>query len=524
MVRLLDKRLASLVSQPDRSVLCGGLKGIEKESLRVTPAGRIATTRHPATLGSALTNPYITTDFSEALIELVTPPESETSAALRFLDDIHRFVYANIGDEFLWATSMPCAVEGESSVPIAEYGPSNVGRMKHVYRRGLSYRYGRVMQAIAGVHFNYSLPEAFWPVYQDTRQDRQALQAFINDCYFALLRNFHRCGWLTLYLFGASPAVCKSFLGGRAADLDEFDAYTGYAPFATSLRMSDLGYKNQSQASVGLSVNRLDEYISGLKHAVSTPFPAYQKIGVLVDGEYRQLNANLLQIENEYYSLIRPKRVAHSGERPTQALIRGGVQYVEIRALDVSACDANGVSAPQLRFLEAFLIYCLLKESPPVDAVELEQIERNQLAAARNGRDPALELVRGEEGISLRAWAAEILQDMQGVCELLDRDRSDEAYRKALAEQAAKVEDPDQTPSAMILATMRERGEPFFTFGMRMSRQHRDRFLAAGPAEGPVLEILRGQVAYSIEKQKKIEAADRISFEEYLEHYFKGGA
>ncbi len=520
MGRLLEKRLASLAAQLDRCGLGGGLKGIEKESLRITPDGRIADTPHPIALGSALANSYITTDFSEALVELVTPPRAETSAALGFLDDVHRFVYSNIGDELLWATSMPCAVQGESSVPIAQYGPSNVGKMKYVYRRGLSYRYGRVMQAIAGVHFNYSLPEGFWPVYQQIRGDRRSSQEFVDASYFALLRNFHRFGWLTLYLFGASPALCKSFLCGRATDLDEFDAYTSYAPYATSLRMSDLGYKNKSQAAVGLSVNRLDEYISGLKHAVSTPFPAYEKIGVRVDGEYRQLNTNLLQIENEYYSLIRPKRVANSGERPTQALMRGGVQYVEVRALDVSACDANGVSAAQLRFLEAFLIYCLLADSPQIDAVELEQTEQSQLAVARNGRDPALELIRGDDAIGLKTWAGEILEDMTGVCELLDRGRSDGAYRQALASQEEKVADPERTPSAMILESMRANGEPFFTFAMRMSRHHREQFVGAGPLPPPRHDLLLREVATSLEKQREIEAADRISFESYLESYF----
>ncbi len=520
MGKLLEKRLASLSAQLDRSGLGGGLKGIEKESLRITPDGQIADTPHPVALGSALANSYITTDFSEALIELVTPPQAETSAALEFLDDVHRFVYSKIGDELLWATSMPCAVAGESSVPIAQYGPSNVGKMKHVYRRGLSYRYGRVMQAIAGVHFNYSLPEGFWPVYQEIRGDRRSSQEFIDASYFALLRNFHRFGWLTLYLFGASPALCKSFLGGRPTDLEDFDAYTCYAPYATSLRMSDLGYKNKSQATVGLSVNRLDEYISGLKHAVSTPYPAYQEIGVRVDGEYRQLNANLLQIENEYYSLIRPKRVAHSGERPTQALMRGGVQYVEVRALDVSACDANGVSAAQLRFLEAFLIYCLLADSPQVDAVELEQTEQSQLAVARNGRDPSLMLMRGDNGVPLQTWAREILEDMTGVCELLDRGRGDGAYSKALASQAVKVADPEETPSAMILEAMRSNGEPFFTFAMRMSRHHREQFVGAGPLQSQRHDLLQREVARSLEKQREIEAADRISFESYLESYF----
>jgi glutamate--cysteine ligase len=201
--------------------------------------------------------------------------------------------------------------------------------------------------------------------------------------------------------------------------------------------------------------------------------------------------------------------------------MRGGVQYVEVRALDVSACDANGVSAAQLRFLEAFLIYCLLADSPQVDAVELEQTEQSQLAVARNGRDPSLMLMRGDNGVPLQTWAREILEDMTGVCELLDRGRGDGAYSNALASQAVKVADPEETPSAMILEAMRSNGEPFFTFAMRMSRHHREQFVGAGPLQSQRHDLLQREVARSLEKQREIEAADRISFESYLESYFR---
>src|SRR5262245_22275157 len=396
-----ERRLAALVNAREPGVLQRGLKGVEKESLRVTPDGTIAQSSHPASLGSTLTHEHITTDYSEALIELVTPAFAHSWELLQYLCDLHQFVYRHLADELLWATSMPCIVDGDASVPIARYGRSNIGRMKEVYRLGLGHRYGRVMQAISGVHFNYSFPAHFWPVLGEALEARKADQDFISSQYFALLRNYRRHGWLILYLFGNSPAVCSSFVKGREHTLKPFARGTLYEPYATSLRMSDIGYRNKSQAGVHISVNSLDDYVRDLSAAVSTPHPEYEKIGVKVDGEYRQLNANLLQIENEYYSYIRPKRVARSGEHPTQALRRGGVEYVEFRALDVSAFDPVGVNQSKLRFLEAFAALCVLKQSDPIDAREQHDLDANHAIVAHRGREPGLELNRNGRPLAL---------------------------------------------------------------------------------------------------------------------------
>ena len=310
--RAFERRLAALINVRERGVMQGGLKGVEKESLRVTPDRHVAQTPHPPALGSTLTHDNITTDYSEALIELVTPAFPESWQLLQFLCDLHQFVYRHLGDELLWATSMPCIVGGDHEIPIARYGRSNIGKLKEVYRLGLGHRYGRLMQAISGVHFNYSFPARFWEALGEALQAKRADQDFISSQYFALLRNYRRYGWLILYLFGNSPALCASFVKGREHTLRELTPGTLYEPYATSLRMSDLGYRNKNQAGVHISVNSLQEYVRDLTAAVSTPHPEYQKIGVKVDGEYRQLNANLLQIENEYYSYIRPKRVTRS--------------------------------------------------------------------------------------------------------------------------------------------------------------------------------------------------------------------
>ncbi len=311
---------------------------------------------------------------------------------------------------------MPCAIDGDQSIPIAEYGRSNVGRMKTVYRRGLGLRYGRVMQAISGVHFNYSFPEHFWPVLADLVKKPDTGPDFRSDAYFALLRNYRRHGWIILYLFGNSPAICPSFLQGRKVDwLQEFVPGSLFAPHATSLRMSDLGYRNKSQAGLSVSVNSLEHYVRDLTRAITTAHPDYVKLGVKLDGEYQQLNANLLQIENEYYSFIRPKRVTMSGERPTKALTRGGVQYVEMRSLDVSPFDPVGVNQNKLRFLEAFAAFCVLSTSAPIQAAEQAEFDGNHGRVAREGRKAGLTLRRDGRDVSLRDWALEIVDSMRGV-------------------------------------------------------------------------------------------------------------
>ena len=520
MSQLADARLQRIADAGLAAVLQRCRKGVEKEALRVTRDGALVTTRHPPALGSALTNRYITTDFSEALLEFVTPAYTSTWETLQFLCDIHQFVYQQLDDELLWAASMPCLIEDDEAIPVARYGDSNVGKMKTVYRLGLGHRYGRSMQTISGVHFNFSLPEEFWGHYQELEKDTSGGQEFRSSSYFGLLRNVRRMGWLVLFLFGNSPAICRCFAEGTQADLEEFDKGTLFMPYATSLRMSDLGYKNSTQAALDISLNDIDAYVATLLKAVTTPSADFEKIGVQVDGDYRQISANTLQVENEYYGLIRPKRVTRSGEMPSRALKRRGVEYVELRALDVSLADPTGINQNQMRFLEAFLIYCLIKESPPLDAREIAETEGNQLLVARQGREPGLTLGKDAEQLLLTDWADEICAQLVGICDLLDEDSGSTSYRDALELQREAIRNPRLTPSAGILAEMKRTDESFFSIVQRISEQHREYFLSLGKDDSARLEFLSLEAVSSIGRQKDIEAKDRISFEAYLQNYF----
>jgi glutamate--cysteine ligase len=309
-------------------------------------------------------------------------------------------------------------------------------------------------------------------------------------------------------------------LRARGEVLPEFGRGTAWEPDATSLRMSDLGYRNRSQSGVEVSVNSLDEYIRDLTRAISTPHPDYERLGVKVDGNYRQLNANLLQIENEYYAFIRPKRVARSGERPTQALLRAGVEYVEVRALDVSAFDPVGVNQNKLRFLEAFLAFCLLRDSPLIDSAEQARLDANHVTVARRGRAPDLLLLHEGRPMSLRDWAAEILDGMQGVCELLDEGDPAKPYTAALAVQAAKVHDVSLTPSARLIAELRDTGESFFDLALRTSAMHKDYFLDLHPPDADRLAAFAAQAQESLQAAEAQARSPQEDFDVFLARYF----
>lgn len=519
MKETLEQRIQWLQSH-STGAFRGMLTGVEKESLRVTSDARLSQRPHPEELGSALTNQFITTDFSEALLEFVTPTHDTPQATRQCLLDIHQFAQPRLGDAVLWNASMPCALGAESEIPIAHYGSSNVARMKTIYRRGLSYRYGRAMQTIAGVHFNFSVPVDIWPLCAQMFDDQHSADDLRSKGYLSLARNFRRMAWLTLYLFGASPAMCRSFLGDRPTSLAEFDAETLFEPYATSLRMSDLGYNSSAQSGLNVSLNTLDDYIRELTHAIMTPHPPYQSIGTEVGGQWRQLNANLLQIENEYYSSVRPKQVARSGERPTLALQRAGVAYVEIRALDINPFDPVGITLEQMRFMQVLLVSCLLRPARELDHEQLQEAAANQLLVAHSGRAPALELSRFGQRIALKDWAEQLFDEFDAVAELLDADGGDH-YREAVALQRRVVREELETPSARVLREMREEGSSFVDYTMAQSQAHAQALAARAPMSDERFSTLRNEATESLNRQQALESRPQQRFVDYLADYFR---
>jgi len=484
---------------PER--LRGIRRGIEKESLRVRPDGTLAQTLHPQALGAALTHPHITTDFSESQLELITGAHTSVERCLEELTHIHQVVYRHIADEVLWCASMPCNLPADNLIPIGRYGTSNVGRAKTVYRLGLAHRYGRKMQAISGIHYNFSLPDV------------------TDEQYFGLIRNFRRASWLLLYLFGASPAVCSSFVSGRDHKLTELAAGTHYAPHATSLRMGPLGYQSDAQASLCVSYNDLEHYTASLYDALTRPYADYEKIGIRHGDDYRQLNTTLLQIENEFYSTVRPKRRIKRGERPLHALRERGVEYVEVRLMDLDPFSPIGITPQTCRFLDIFLLHCLQSDSPPDTPQEINEVRRNQQMVALRGREPGLALERGGKQTKLVDWAREILAKCEALPGELDRAFGGGAYQDAYEAARKLVADADTTPSARVLHAMaRNHGNSFVRFVLIESTLHKAA-LQKLELPKPVREHFAQLAAESLVKQRDLEAADAVDFETFRQRY-----
>ncbi|MCW5636749.1 MAG: glutamate--cysteine ligase [Rubrivivax sp.] len=504
---LIEDRLAQI----DAPRLAGMRRGVEKESLRALPSGGLALTPHPAALGSPLTHANITTDYSESQLELITGVHADAEGCLAELTEIHQFVYrtmAPLGDERLWVGSMPCGLPTDETIPLGRYGASNIGRAKSVYRMGLGLRYGRRMQTISGIHYNWSLPGVG------------------NDGYFGLIRNFRRHSFLLLVLFGASPAVCGSFVAGREHGLVPFapdQTHTLHLPHATSLRMGRLGYQSEAQSKLAVSYNSLESYAASLHEALTRPYPPYEAIGIRnLGGEYNQLATTLLQIENEFYGTIRPKRVIRSGERPLHALRERGVEYVEVRCMDLDPFEPVGIAAPTMRLLDVFLLHCLLAPSPPDTPGEIAALGRNQQRTAAAGRQPGLKLERPGPGGTLREvtlveWGEEILEQCRPIAARLDAAFGVHGggpathYRDALAAAAAALAAPATLPSARVLATMQHDFAGSYTGFIRaMAEQTRARHMAL-PWSREQQARYEAAALESLMRRQAIEAADAAS-------------
>ncbi len=504
------------------STLKGMRRGLEKESLRVTPQGHLAMTPHPSALGSALTHPYLTTDYSESLLEFITPATLSIKETLDFLDKLHRYTLQHIDNELLWTHSMPCFLGDDASIPLAQYGNSPAGLMKTVYRHGLGLRYGRRMQTIAGIHYNLSFPLEFWQSLQEYQGDQQSLQAFISQGYFALIRNFQRHSWLLLYLFGASPAVCSSFLKGRKHPLQEGPKHTLSLPWATSLRMSDIGYQNNLQAELDISYNDLDSYVAGLDHAIRTPYPPFTHLGVRdISVAWLQLNDHILQIENSFYGLIRPKRSQHSGERPGLALQRRGVEYVELRCVDLNPFTPLGIDSDSAHFLEIFALTALISPSPDFQCHEYALLRENQKRMVQEGRKPGLQLLDGDGEFGFLQRAEELFACMHPAAAALDHAHQTSHYGLAISKLKERLYNPDTCYSAAILQSMHEDACSFYDFALKKSHEH-SQYFRNRPLPSDQTASMQMQAQASLQSQKDLELAQQsISLESYLKAYFE---
>ena len=518
---MIDKFLENLSKHSCSSFLKNSKIGLEKESLRVDKNGTISYKIHPKKFGSPLTNKYITTDYSEALIEIVTPPCDSHQEAFMYLENIIGFVYKNLEDEFLWPASMPCIISGDKSIPIAYYGTSNAARMKTTYRRGLGNRYGRIMQVISGIHYNYSFSDKFWEKYSDFKKSKRILKDFKSEQYFIISRNLLRNGWIIAYLFGCSPAVCKSYLSGKKTTLESFDEHTYYEKFATSLRMGDIGYQNNKEEDMGVNVdyNSLEKYSKSLDKAIKTSSKEYEKIGVRSDGYYKQINANTLQIENEYYSTVRPKPDSNISMRPSRALLKSGVDYIELRSVDNNILFNTGIDLDQMYFLEILIIHSLFSKDTEITKKEHIEIKNNLTNVAHNGRNKKLKLkINGRDELISKALSG-IFSELNKISEMMDNIYSSNIYSNSLKKQEKKIQDNNELPSNIIIDEMNKKGISFYEFCMDNIWKQKEHFFNI-KMERDIIEKLEKEAKDSIIRKNNLEENNKQSYEDYIKQYF----
>ena len=506
----------------DSEHLAGMLRGIEKEGLRVRPDGYLAQTPHPLKLGSKLTHPFITTDYSESLLELITDPRSTPKDTLAMLRQLHVLVYQALPEgELMWPLSMPCMLSStDADIPLADYGSSNTGKLKTLYRSGLGIRYGRRMQTIAGLHYNLSFGDGLFTHWQAQLADKgsESLADFKNDKYLGLIRNFKRLTSLVLYLLGASPSVCPCFIAGREHDLERLNDSTLYKPTATSLRMGKLGYTNSVQEQLDIRYNNLPEYVAGLRRAIQTPHDSFKKLGLNdADGNPIQINDHILQIENEYYSPIRPKQIADRGETPTEALERRGIAYVEFRAIDLDPYSDVGIRLSSACFLEVMALYCLLNDSPELMPNEEEELAINLERVVNEGRADNLHVLNNGTEQPLQDWMLDHLTSMQPLAAVLDAHHGGNDYRAAVALMQGKAGHSESTISAQVNADSERLGS-LWQLGFTLANQHRDSLLqqTLSPNTQAKYEVLAEK---SILQQAEIEAVETEDFIDFIQQY-----
>lgn len=445
-------------------LLLDGTWGIERESPRVLLTGDLALTAHPKALGDKLENPNITTDFSESQIELITNPYPDVEETYQALKALHLEVEKALENEYLWPMSMPPRLPEEEDIPIAKFNASTEGRKRTIYRKGLALRYGKKMQMICGLHYNFAFGEAIMDYLFHHYGQNRTKREFTDEIYFAVARNFLKYRWLLIYLFGASPVFHSSYKPIPDIDLEA----------ATSLRVSPFGYGNTFQKGNLVTYNTLAQYTEDVRRLLTTKCEEFAKLGIYRGDEQVQLNDHILQDEGELYSFVRFKQSPQNGETQIMALEKRGVKYMEVRILDINPFDSAGISMEQLYFMQIFMLYCLFESSEFFSEEILEKADRNHQAVALYGRKKNLILKDYENHrITLQDWAEVIFEKLKIIAIYMDKAGCNQKYETVIHHEYEKIKDISKLPSSKICEGIKEYEGDYLKFGMARAIQNK---------------------------------------------------
>jgi glutamate--cysteine ligase len=482
------------------------LRGIERESLRVTQEGNISQNNHPKNLGSPLTSKDITTDFAEALVELITPTFESAEELFEHLNLLHKFLYSEMGEEILWNFSMPCAFQSEQEIKIAEYGKTNSGMLKHIYRKGLRLRYGSIMQSVSGIHYNFSISNQSWNAIS-----KNPTQDFINNKYLGAIRNIKRNFWFLLERLGASPIAHESYLFNREHSLEEHLEDDLFLPNATSLRMSEVGYQSSIQNELKISYNNLDEFIDAIIKGIKTPVQDFQDMG-LFDGNGipQQISTGILQIENELYDIVRPKRSGPSGSRPATLLKEQGIEYLELRGIDINPFIPEGIDENKIKLLDVYIMHALISDSPEVSDTEIEEIRANQKAMVESGRSKDIKLKRGGVDIPLLELKTVLHDELKQVASAMDE------YCPGYSNAVDSEMNIDILPSERIMNEIKSQNISFQEYGLSQSKKIANNLRSTNSND---FSELKHNVEVSLKDLKNLQENAGTDINKYVELY-----
>ncbi|EGT5620117.1 bifunctional glutamate--cysteine ligase GshA/glutathione synthetase GshB [Clostridium perfringens] len=442
----LDKGLLKIIK--DESLEDYFIKanfGLEKENVRVTESGNLALTPHPKAFGDREKNAYIKTDFSESQLEMVTPVCNTLEEVYSFICNLNKVVSLEImkNGEFLWPQSNPPILPREEEIPIAKLS----NREDELYRENLSYKYGKKKQVISGIHYNFSFKEEFIKLLYKELKVEKDFREFKDDIYLRMARNFQKYHWLLIYLTGASPVFHESYIEEIKEEGEKLGEDSYYIKDDTSLRNSSYGYKNKKDYYI--SYNSIEEYASDIKNLVK-------------DKEIQSIK--------EYYNPIRLKSLG--SEDMLESLLHKGIDYLEVRLLDLDPLSIQGVSKETLYLVHLFMIYTLLKENKEITYKDQEEFFKNHDMVALKGRNEEAVIYENGVPVLLKDKGREILSEMDEIVEILFSNN--EEFKNVIKRALEKINNPHDTISEKLIKDIKEEG--YINFHMRLAKEYLNNF------------------------------------------------
>lgn len=432
-------KFENLLKLSSDEILAGSF-GIEWESLRAKEDGKLSLTPHPAIFGDKLTNPVITTDFSESQIEIITPTFDTIDEAYDTFSLLADLVNSSLpDDEYLWFQSIPCILPYWDRIPIAQYSEDGVDNQK--YREDLAKKYGVKKQMISGVHFNFSFSDNFLKKLYSLEKSNVGFKEFKNDIYLKIARNYLRYCWLIIYLTGCSIGSHQTFSHDCIHLMDARDNFGSYySTRGPSFRNASCGYKNLKEL-----------------------YPSYDSVEEFVADINRYIEEGDLSEAKELYTQIRLK--PKNPNDLLNSLNDGGIEYIEIRTLDINPFYKCGLVKKDMAFLHLFLIYMLIKEESDYEFWQKEA-KINEENTAERAYDDSMRLLKDGKEVSIGQWASEIVDDMYEMCDALGINEFD-----TLNMMYERISNPDSTYGKKLLRLIRKRG--YINAHMELSKNNK---------------------------------------------------